>query len=51
MPHANPDGRILAEMGQSQRKNTNNTNGGTFQVPPIDTWGFGTDLNRNFDFK
>ncbi len=40
---ANPDGRKIAEGGQSQRKNRHNYGGcsGT---------GIGTDLNRNFPF-
>ncbi len=45
LPMANPDGRKWAEQGQWWRKNTDNTNGCT--TFPY----FGTDLNRNCDFK
>ncbi len=51
IPIANPDGRILAELGYGQRKNINNLNGGQCISPP--TWEnqFGTDLNRNHTFQ
>lgn len=44
-PHANPDGRILAEAGNSWRKNTDNDDG------CLDSNSWGTDLNRNSSFK
>lgn len=46
----NPDGRKIAETGLYQRKNTNNTNGGSCAVPPTSSNHFGTDLNRNSSF-
>lgn len=47
VPITNPDGRKLAEAGYYQRKNTNDTNGGSCAVPP-EAWDqYGTDLNRN----
>lgn len=51
VPLANPDGHKLAEQGYGQRKNTNNSNGGSCSNPP--TWydQYGTDLNRNTSFK
>lgn len=45
LPMANPDGRKMAEVGMMWRKNTDNANGCTSY--PY----YGTDLNRNFDFK
>jgi hypothetical protein len=45
LPLANPDGRKWAEQGHWWRKNTDRTNGCT--AFPY----FGTDLNRNCDFK
>jgi carboxypeptidase T len=51
LPHTNPDGRKLAEQGYSQRKNINNTNGGTCSNPPTSSSQYGTDLNRNSSFK
>lgn len=51
VPVANPDGRVIAEAGFYQRKNTNNTNGGSCSVPPTITNQFGIDLNRNSNFK
>src|SRR6185503_13100673 len=45
VPVANPDGRVLAEQGYLQRKNTD-TSHGSCGVPRI-----GVDLNRNADFK
>jgi carboxypeptidase T len=50
-PMTNPDGHKIAEQGYLQRKNTNNSNGGSCSVPP--TWWnqYGTDLNRNADWK
>ena len=44
VPMSNPDGRKLAEGGDSWRKNTDNDDGCTNP----DTWG--TDLNRNYGF-
>ena len=41
VPMVNPDGHILAEQGDSHRKNTNSATGGTRNV--------GVDLNRNYD--
>ncbi len=51
MPQANPDGRKLAETGLYQRKNINNTNGGSCAVPASIADQFGTDLNRNSSFQ
>ncbi|HNQ87029.1 MAG TPA: M14 family zinc carboxypeptidase [Verrucomicrobiota bacterium] len=45
LPLANPDGRKMAELGERWRKNTNQSNGCT-RYPY-----YGTDLNRNFDFR
>lgn len=45
VPVANPDGRVLAEQGYLQRKNTDTTYGAC-SVPNI-----GVDLNRNSLFK
>ncbi len=46
VPVVNPDGRVLAELGYLQRKNTDGSYGGGCGVPNI-----GVDLNRNNDFK
>lgn len=46
VPVVNPDGRVLAEQGYLQRKNTNTSYGGNCLVPAI-----GVDLNRNSFFK
>jgi carboxypeptidase T len=51
MPQANPDGRKTAEQGYYQRKNKNNSHGGSCANPPTTTNQFGTDLNRNSSFK
>jgi carboxypeptidase T len=51
VPASNPDGRIIAEQGFFQRKNTNNTYGGGCSNPPSTTNQFGVDLNRNANFK
>jgi murein tripeptide amidase MpaA len=51
VPVANPDGRVIAESGYYQRKNTNTTYGGGCQTPPTVTNQYGVDLNRNSDFK
>jgi hypothetical protein len=51
VPVANPDGRVLAEQGLYQRKNTNNTYGGGCSNPPTPSNQYGVDLNRNFNFK
>ncbi|PZR99891.1 MAG: hypothetical protein DLM69_06935, partial [Candidatus Chloroheliales bacterium] len=56
MPMVNPDGHHIVEAGGGgnspyyQRKNANNTNGCTVW-PPSAGSQFGTDNNRNFDFK
>ena len=50
LPQANPDGRKIAEAGLYQRKNVNNTNGGTCSTTPTPWDQFGTDLNRNSSF-
>ena len=44
-PHANPDGRKIAENGDFWRKNTDNDDG------CLDASWWGTDLNRNSSFK
>jgi hypothetical protein len=51
VPVTNPDGRVIAEQGFFQRKNTNPTNGGACSNPPTSFNQFGIDLNRNADFK
>ncbi|MGA9768106.1 MAG: M14 family zinc carboxypeptidase [Blastocatellia bacterium] len=51
VPASNPDGRIIAEQGFFQRKNTNNTYGGGCPNPPTITDQYGVDLNRNANFK
>jgi len=53
VPVANPDGRKLAEQYESrfQRKNTNDSNGGSCAVPPQPADQYGTDLNRNHSFN
>lgn len=51
VPASNPDGRVIAEQGFLQRKNTNNTNGGACSNPPSGSNQFGVDLNRNAAFK
>lgn len=45
LPHANPDGRKIAETGVLHRKNTNTTEGA-----PCGSF-FGVDLNRNSTFQ
>ncbi|MEO5953117.1 MAG: M14 family zinc carboxypeptidase, partial [Chloroflexia bacterium] len=54
VPMSNPDGHHITESGtptpRTQRKNANNTNGCT-TYPPSGSSQFGTDLNRNFEFK
>lgn len=47
---ANPDGRKLAEMGASWRKNTDNDDGCTANQPQYG-WSYGVDLNRNSTFQ
>jgi Zinc carboxypeptidase/Viral BACON domain len=51
VPAANPDGRVIAESGYYQRKNTNTTYGGGCANPPTVSNQYGVDLNRNSDFK
>jgi len=53
VPIANPDGRVIAEQGHLQRKNTNSTNGASCAVPPADIIinHSGVDLNRNSSFQ
>jgi hypothetical protein len=51
VPVSNPDGRVIAEQGFFQRKNTNTTYGGGCPNPPTAFSQFGVDLNRNTDFK
>jgi hypothetical protein len=51
VPSVNPDGRIIAQQGFFQRKNTNTTYGGNCANPPTSSNQFGVDLNRNSHFK
>lgn len=53
VPIANPDGRVIAEQGYLQRKNTNYTNGDSCAVPPAEIIvnHSGVDLNRNSSFQ
>ncbi|HVG33254.1 MAG TPA: M14 family zinc carboxypeptidase, partial [Pyrinomonadaceae bacterium] len=51
VPVVNPDGRVIAEQGYYQRKNTNYTYGGNCQNPPTPFDQIGVDLNRNSSFK
>jgi hypothetical protein len=53
VPIANPDGRIIAEQGHLQRKNTNYSNGASCAVPPAEIIvnHSGVDLNRNSSFQ
>jgi hypothetical protein len=51
VPVVNPDGRVIAERGYLQRKNTNNTYGGECAQPPSPGNHFGVDLNRNHTFQ
>jgi carboxypeptidase T len=51
VPAANPDGRVIAETGFYQRKNTNTTYGGGCANPPTSSNQYGVDLNRNSNFK
>ena len=46
VPVVNPDGRVWAEQGYLQRKNTDTSYGGGCSVPNI-----GVDLNRNYGFQ
>ncbi len=48
--HSNPDGRVIAEQGYSQRKNRNTTNGQGCANPPTADNQYGVDLNRNSTF-
>lgn len=47
LPHANPDGRVLAEEGLLWRKNTNNDLCSNASPPNA----YGVDLNRNSSFQ
>ncbi|WP_394822272.1 M14 family metallopeptidase [Pendulispora albinea] len=51
LPQTNPDGRKIAEQGYYQRKNGNNSNGGSCSNPPQSSNQYGTDLNRNSSYK
>ncbi len=51
VPVVNPDGRVIAEQGYQQRKNTNYTYGGNCLNPPTYYDQIGVDLNRNSSFK
>jgi carboxypeptidase T len=51
VPTVNPDGRLIAQQGFYQRKNTNTTYGGNCSNPPTSANQFGVDLNRNSSFK
>lgn len=51
IPMVNPDGRVVAERGLLQRKNTNTTHGGACSNPPLVGNQFGVDLNRNYSFR
>ncbi|MDX2031872.1 MAG: M14 family zinc carboxypeptidase [Blastocatellia bacterium] len=51
IPVANPDGRLIAEQGFTQRKNTNTSHGGFCSNPPTGSSQAGVDLNRNFAFQ
>ncbi|WP_394830133.1 peptidase M14 [Pendulispora rubella] len=51
LPQTNPDSRKVAEQGYYQRKNANDTNGGSCSVPPTLSNQYGTDLNRNSSFQ
>lgn len=49
--HSNPDGRIIAEQGYTQRKNRNTKSGSEpCSSPPTSSSQFGVDLNRNSTF-
>ena len=50
VPVSNPDGRVLAEQGWSQRKNTNRNYATGCSNPPNSASQYGVDLNRNFNF-
>ncbi len=51
VPQCNPDGRKIAETGCLQRKNINYSNGGSCGTYPPGCGDYGTDLNRNANFK
>ncbi|MBW7881617.1 MAG: peptidase M14 [Caldilineaceae bacterium] len=52
VPHANPDGRKMAEGGLYWRKNRNDTDADACQNPTSPYQGsYGVDLNRNSSFK
>ena len=49
--HSNPDGRVIAEMGYTQRKNRNTTSSNQpCSNPPTGSSQYGIDLNRNSTF-
>lgn len=50
-PMVNPDGRILAETGWMQRKNTNRSYATGCSDPPDNASQYGVDLNRNFSYR
>ncbi len=50
LPQANPDGRVIAEDGYYQRKNTNLTST-KCSFPPTEASQKGVDLNRNSSFE
>ncbi|MCI0664870.1 MAG: peptidase M14, partial [Acidobacteria bacterium] len=51
VPVVNPDGRVIAEQGFLQRKNTNNSYGPGCADPPTAVNQLGIDLNRNHSFQ
>lgn len=51
VPVANPDGRVIAESGFFQRKNTDTSYGGGCANPPTSGNQYGVDLNRNSNFE
>jgi murein tripeptide amidase MpaA len=49
--HVNPDGRVIAEQGYTQRKNRNtNSSNQACSNPPTSSSQYGIDLNRNSTF-
>lgn len=51
VPVLNPDGRLIAEQGYYQRKNTNTSYGTACDMPATIANQIGVDLNRNFPFR